>query len=210
MNDGLKQRIIGAMVLVALGIIFLPVLFDKERIAPVDRQTQIPLAPDIVPSDMPSPPVRVDDVDPKAEVEKTAGSFRVQELDKSDAADQDSSQQASADDKAPAAPAAQASESKVTPAKEVSAAKPTMSPKGVYETWVLQVASFGSSSYAEKLRDKLLADDYKAFIKKVTTAKGEFSRVYVGPSMDRDRLLEAKRSIEKKYALKTSLAKYSP
>jgi len=48
MNDGLKQRIIGALVLVALGIIFIPVIFDKERIVPVDRTTQVPPEPDIV------------------------------------------------------------------------------------------------------------------------------------------------------------------
>ena len=45
MDDGLKQRIIGALVLLALAVIFIPVLFDRERIAPVDKKTQIPVAP---------------------------------------------------------------------------------------------------------------------------------------------------------------------
>ncbi len=45
MDDGLKQRLIGAFVLLALGVIFIPVLFDRERIEPVDKRTQIPLAP---------------------------------------------------------------------------------------------------------------------------------------------------------------------
>ena len=45
MDDGLKQRIIGALVLLALAVIFIPVLFDRERISPVDKKTQIPVAP---------------------------------------------------------------------------------------------------------------------------------------------------------------------
>lgn len=45
MNDGLKQRLIGAVVLLALAMIFIPVFFDRENIEPVDRKTQIPVAP---------------------------------------------------------------------------------------------------------------------------------------------------------------------
>lgn len=47
MDDGLKQRLIGAVVLLAIAIIFLPALFDRETITPVDRATQIPPAPEI-------------------------------------------------------------------------------------------------------------------------------------------------------------------
>ncbi len=49
MDDGLKQRLIGAFVLLALGVIFIPVLFDRDRIEPVDKKTQIPVAPYIEP-----------------------------------------------------------------------------------------------------------------------------------------------------------------
>jgi len=46
-DDGLKQRLIGAFVLLALAVIFVPVIFDRERIEPVDKRTQIPPAPHI-------------------------------------------------------------------------------------------------------------------------------------------------------------------
>ena len=49
MDDGLKQRLIGAFVLLALAVIFIPVAFDRERIEPVDRKTQIPPVPHIEP-----------------------------------------------------------------------------------------------------------------------------------------------------------------
>lgn len=56
MDDGLKQRIIGALVLLAIAIIFVPVFFDQERIVPLDRTTQVPLAPEIEPVEI-TPPV---------------------------------------------------------------------------------------------------------------------------------------------------------
>jgi len=48
-DDGLKQRLIGAFVLFALGVIFVPVLFDRERIEPVNKTTLIPPVPHIDP-----------------------------------------------------------------------------------------------------------------------------------------------------------------
>lgn len=55
MDDGLKQRIIGALVLLAIAIIFVPVFFDQERIVPLDRTTQVPLAPEIEPIEIEKP-----------------------------------------------------------------------------------------------------------------------------------------------------------
>ena len=52
-DDGLKQRLIGAVVLLALGVIFLPVLFDRDRIEPIDQETLIPEAPEVVTVDIP-------------------------------------------------------------------------------------------------------------------------------------------------------------
>ncbi len=46
-DDGLKQRLIGAVVLLALAVIFVPVLFDRNRLEPIDTQTRIPPEPSI-------------------------------------------------------------------------------------------------------------------------------------------------------------------
>jgi DedD protein len=61
LDDGLKQRVVGALVLLALAVIFLPVLFDRDPMVPVDRQSQIPAAPDIVhvEIDAPEPPENI-------------------------------------------------------------------------------------------------------------------------------------------------------
>ncbi len=55
MDDSLKQRLVGAVVLLALAVIFVPVLFDRERLEPIDSRTRIPPAPEIPPLDIPEP-----------------------------------------------------------------------------------------------------------------------------------------------------------
>ena len=47
MDDGLKQRLIGAIVLLAIAVIFIPVLFDRQTITPVSITTQVPPMPAI-------------------------------------------------------------------------------------------------------------------------------------------------------------------
>lgn len=54
-DDGLKQRLIGAIILLALGVIFVPVLFDRSPIEPVDQTSQIPAAPEIITIDVQEP-----------------------------------------------------------------------------------------------------------------------------------------------------------
>jgi DedD protein len=46
-SDGLKQRIAGALVLGALGLIILPVLFDFADPLKIDRTSKLPAAPEI-------------------------------------------------------------------------------------------------------------------------------------------------------------------
>ena len=47
MSDGLKQRIAGAVVLGALGLIILPALLDFADPLKIDRTSKLPLAPEI-------------------------------------------------------------------------------------------------------------------------------------------------------------------
>lgn len=60
MDHSLKQRITGALVLVSVGVIFLPTLFYRDERIPVDQTTSIPQQPNfpqvvIKPVDMPKP-----------------------------------------------------------------------------------------------------------------------------------------------------------
>ncbi|WP_018274756.1 SPOR domain-containing protein [Teredinibacter turnerae] len=73
MDDGLKQRIIGAFVLVAIAVVLVPLVFDRERIEPVNKQTQIPMMPSIEPVVIaePAPPV----IEPDEEAPEPAAMY---------------------------------------------------------------------------------------------------------------------------------------
>lgn len=68
LDDGLKQRVVGALVLLALAVIFLPVLFDRDPMTPVDRESQIPAAPQVIRVEIGAPTVP-EDIAPAPEPE---------------------------------------------------------------------------------------------------------------------------------------------
>jgi len=189
MNDGLKQRIIGALVLVALGIIFIPVLFDRERIAPVDRVTQIPPEPEKKMLSLPEPPVapRTPDAELKKEID---GRF---DIEKEDAAKQRE----------------QAQEAEATP---TTTPKATPKEKKVEKlgAWVLQVASYESKQRASETLKELEKMDFRGFTRETETSVGKRTRLYVGPNVSKDELEKAKSVIDKKFRVDSLILKFRP
>lgn len=76
------------------------------------------------------------------------------------------------------------------------------------EAWVLQIASFQEKANAEKLKDKLLADKFAAYIKAFDLPDGRSYRVLVGPEISKDRAKVLSRQIEKSQGLKSIITRY--
>ncbi len=191
MDDGLKQRIIGAFVLLAIAIIFVPVFFDRERIEPVDRKTLIPPAPTMEPVVIERPAPTSEKVEPA----KPAKEMFVPVVEASPVPEE----KPVAEEK---------SEPDVT--TENKPEKVTTTEKGVPQGWVLQIASYQSAGRAVKMRDELIDAGYKAYIREVRANGGKMSRVYVGPTLNRDKLEKEKTELDKKYHIDTLLLKFDP
>jgi len=182
MDDSLKQRIVGGLVILALAVIFIPIVFNNERIEPLSRESLIPdFEPRTVPKmDFPA-------------IDSTALYDQAQPADKifipleEDAI-------------------------KVTKAFEQSAQiKGTSRDKdGVPIAWVLQVASFKQQIKADELQKKLIEDGYTVFSKASHGSGVKTIRVFVGPKLDKQLLFKARNTIEKKYNLKTLLIRSKP
>ncbi len=172
MDDGLKQRIVGAFVLVAVGVVFVPVVFDRERIEPLDKTTQIP----------PSPEIRAIEV-PIAEAP------RVTEL-------------------------APTGETMFVPDEKEAVLQPSSEPvlaqNGTPNSWVVQVASYRYDTHAKEKRDELRALGYSAYLRSVTTASGKMTRLYVGPNLEKQKMLDAKQFIDKKMGVNSIVLKFVP
>ncbi len=76
MNDILKQRLVGALILVALGVVFWPIIFVQPGDRPGVEQPRIPPRPDVITSPI-EPPDQVGlrparEVEARSEAEEAA------------------------------------------------------------------------------------------------------------------------------------------
>lgn len=202
MDDGLKQRLIGAVVLLAIAVIFIPVLFDRNTMTPVDTSSQVPPMPNIVidPMVVAEPPV-VESPAPEPEAM----------LNPDDPAVSDIAAEPQAQIAEPqlANPAASSAEKNATKPDEASQA-PTLNASGVPNGWLLQVISYSEEPKAKSFRDQLIERGYPAFMRKASTSKGVHYRVYIGPKLDRAEIVKFKREVDKAFQLNTWVVNMTP
>ena len=226
----MKERVVGAVVLISAGLLLWMILFPaNETSTAVDRQTQIP--PQMVvdkpaymrptrPQNVPEPNTAVSD----------------QPVEKQKVADRDPQAGASTAPKSSsprAAPAVTVKEQEITsaptaktaaPRAEKPVAKPktvaTSNPKpkpaavssdeetGLAEAWVIQVATFGQRSNAEAFSRKLRTDGHKAYFKRISGKNGDLYQVFVGPKLNRSLLETEQFEIERRHKVKTLITRY--
>ncbi|MCV6604865.1 MAG: SPOR domain-containing protein [Porticoccaceae bacterium] len=199
MNDGLKQRVVGAFVLAALAIIFLPMLFDFSGERYIDRNSQIPPRP-VISSRPFTEPVRPDNIQYPKPAERI---FQPDDTEPA-AAQTDTSE--------PALEAGIEIEGPDTDSTEVEQVPPAPAPglndRGLLAAWVIQVGAFSDRERAQSLEQSLLADGYKAYVRE-NPGRGLFF-VYVGPDADRQTLQAAQQKIDSKHRLKSKILSFEP
>ncbi len=210
MEISLKQRLVGATVLIALGVIFIPMLLDGAgRREKITMDMVIPPEPEFT-FQQQLPPVPTEPAiisqSPTSDVVKS-GSEASTEAEPSSVevakpAATTTPMPAGTDSK----PKPQRAVAKNLPEKQVEAPKPApkakieAAPKPALNAWVVQVGSFGQHQNAVALRDKLRAVGYAAFEEKAGAPDAPVFRVKVGPELKRERAekLQAKLFKEEK------------
>ncbi|HEY8570627.1 SPOR domain-containing protein [Microbulbifer sp.] len=219
LNDGVKQRIVGALVLAALAVIFLPSLFDREGARYVDVTSQIPPAPDIKPISI-SEPEPVKGIEPAPPVNEVFQPEYVEQKTPAPDPEQVSlePQQPEPEPTVAAQPASTASKE---PAQALAASKPAadkqpqlpaeetqLDEQGLPEGWVIQVAAYKDSDSADRMRGKLLDAGFRAYTRAVDTPKGRFVRVFVGPKLSRTDAQSDKQKLDKLLKAETLILRY--
>ncbi len=193
MGIQLKQRLIGAAVLLALGVIFIPMILDGTG-NPVLRE-------------IPPIPQTLDAVDPRTLVIPSAPPTQehlpqvIQEPAQPAAvattpASKTASSKPESPKKAPPdkTPPVQKPQAKKPPVKATQTAKPEKQPSSALATaaspgkiraWTVQVGSFNTSAKALKLRSTLRKKGFKAYVEKIRKQKKTYYRVRVGPVLNR-------------------------
>lgn len=191
MDRALKERTIGAVVLVVVAVIIVPVFLDGPA-----NDAVVVSEPVILPGQEGQPRRRQtivlerDREEPVPVPEKVADSPDAGAP--TDTARPDDSR-ASAPEPQPEAriekSTAVAAKVVGQPAESAPAKKPPPAPpKPTSESglWAVQLGSFSNRDNAEKLAAGLRSEGYAAFLSKLDTASGELHRVRVGPQEGRD------------------------
>ena len=200
MDPLFRQRLVGTLVLVALGIVFWPLIFvtpeTREPIVlqpmsqrPAIDQTPIPEPESYEPSvaaKLPEPPKNPPPVQEAADIQTQtdaeAGSLAA--LPDSDSV---------------AAP-----QPRVAPPSE----DPLVDDQGLAIFYVLQVATVGSASRADELVEGLQARGYKAFSNPYVRVDDELFRVQIGPNTERAPLMRIKPEIDTVLKVDSQILRY--
>ncbi|HEN8711272.1 MULTISPECIES: SPOR domain-containing protein [Pseudomonas] len=215
LDKGMKQRMVGALVLVALAVIFLPMLFTRE-----DEMRQVRVEAPQAPA-MPSlPEVKVEPVavpEPQPLPQEAQQAPVV--VNESSAPVATPSQpitpspqtQAQIQPKPQASAPASASKAQVQPATTPAPAATATAPSkidvnGLPVSWSIQLASLSNRAGAESLQKTLRSQGYNAYIR----SAGGMNRVYVGPLIERAEAERLRDAINRQQKLKGFVIRFQP
>ncbi len=182
LDKGLKQRMVGALVLVALAVIFLPMLFsrpDEQRQIVVDAPVMpsMPAMPEqsVVPVEVPEPePIPEPPQSPQAEAELAA---------------------------VPVQPVV-AAPPQAEPAKPVS----HLDANSLPVSWSVQLASLSSRERALELQQRLRSQGYNAYVRSVDG----MNRVFVGPVIERAEANRLRDQLNRQQKLNGFIVRFQP
>ncbi|RON72180.1 cell division protein [Pseudomonas fluorescens] len=210
LDKAYKQRMVGALVLVALAVIFLPMLFSRQ-----DEQRQVTVEAPAAPQPSAMPQVQMDPVavpEPQALPQEPVPT------------DEEVAEEAVA--AAPAAPAPTIPAQIARPATPPPVAKPIPAPaqpitsatskpdttqsrvdaNGLSVSWSVQLASLSSRASAESLQKNLRSQGYNAYIR---SADGK-NRVFVGPLIERAEADRLRDLLSRQQNLKGFVVRFQP
>lgn len=196
MEQKLKQRLVGAIVLVSLAVIFIPIILEGPDDEWSPRSHSMPEPPRMdygVDMELALPPVEMQEI---AETEPA----EVPEPVPVPVAEPPAEPPPE-----PAQPARPAVQPSPSPAAAATQSEPLpVPPRG----WYIQVGSFSQQMNAEGLRDRLQAAGHSTRLQAINIGKAQVYRVLVGPATSRASAEQQNVRLEKQQKIKGIVIEY--
>lgn len=192
MDEHLKQRLVGASVLIALAVIFLPSFFQQAERVEINTRSQIPEAPSIEPIVINKPIKPAGVLVPAASELFQPGPQPIENTEFVEST------------------TLAATESTLDVVAKVPKVDAELNSQGVPLGWVIQVASFKSKVSAENFVTTLSKGNDRAYFKSAKTSQGQFYRVYLGPLIDKNQAIARQLEIDKTHKVKSQLLRFNP
>lgn len=220
MNTILKQRLIGALILVALGVVFWPIIFVDTGDQAGPASAPMPAPPGVDTSPISAPDTAGLRTTELAKSQLEADAEAVAALDALDTSEEAPEENLQATEEGSNEPAVAEEQAGIdvapvpTPAPErprtEAPAKPEIDAEGVPVAWILQVASVSTREKANALRDSLIADEHKAYVKQIRRSDKTLYRVYIGPKFEKAQLERIKPSVDSEHSVSSLIVRYVP
>jgi len=178
MDRALKERIIGAAVLVVFVVLVVPVFLDGP-----------PQSGEIVSERVPLPGQAADGETRTVVLERDRDEpvpVPAPVSEPQAASQQKAEPQAKPEPEPEARPAAVARSEPATAAAKPAAQQPAAADASSTGMWAVQLGSFGSQQNAERLAADLRKQGFAAFLSQLSTDSGQLHRVRIGPQKDRE------------------------
>ncbi len=204
MEQAVKQRLVGAVVLAALAVITLPLIFDAERSIDV-------LVPESVPPRPEMPAFVVEEPKPVATLSDNPVPIGdMYRMDSAQPVDDTAPPEASV----PITPAATTSPIAKTAVTALPPVPPAPGGKlqanGMAEAWAVQVAAMSDRKKADALIAQLKLNGLPAYSVIGKSEKGETVRVFIGPKLDKAQAVKIKQQVDKEMGLNTMVVPFTP
>ncbi|MCW5375477.1 SPOR domain-containing protein [Pseudomonas aeruginosa] len=201
LERGLKQRIVGALVLIALAVIFLPMLFTRED---ESRQVVVEAPPRPQSPAMPSVEVQPTEV-PELQPGEEGNAPEIVEEGSPAAAGQPSQPIGGLPATPPATqPPAQAQPPAAPPSPPP--AEKRLDANNLPQSWSVQLASLSNRARAEELQKTLRSQGYNAYIRSFDG----MNRVFVGPVIQRAEADRLRDQLSKQQKLNGFVVRFQP
>lgn len=182
MNDVLKQRLVGALVIIVFGVLFWPMIFSDPNQLSLDRTSQVPRIPSLKKMQLEAP-------SPVANVEPAGGRY--------DAALAEEARELERQAEFVSVP---------VPAS----VKPGVDENGIPVAWVLQVVTVSKKAKATELVKDLVERGYKAYFRPLERSGETLYQVNIGPRFERKAIEKSKLLIDKELRVNSIVARYVP
>jgi DedD protein len=213
-RESVKHRLIGAAVLAAIAVLFLPSFFKDRQQYQVNTDSQIPGRPTITAVDF-NEPVQPQGVEPAPPPETMfvpghdAASVGELPVPPAEVSEQQPSQHPEASASAQTSPVASDVATTVVTTTDQVPNLP-LNAQGLPDAWVIQVASLSVQAGANKLRDQLQLEGHKAYVRAVPSEKGTTYRVFIGPKQDKAQALAIKSQLDKRLKVNSLVLPFKP
>ena len=203
--DGLKQRIIGALVLISLAVIFVPMIFDEPHSGRNSTSINIPEEPPFPEVSTEPPPQTA-----MPEYQSVSGPEAAAADRASGSGDFQLIEEVTPEAPEPTNPTAVSNAVTPPPMAEVkpAPARPEPNPQTEEEfsrslegAWVVQLGSFGDADNARRLRDNAREKGYSSHLQEFSRGDTRLTRVFSGPFASKSEAEAAKAALDKAFSL---------